>query len=197
MQLDRRLLGGGAIGLAGVLAIAICASLLLAASAAAKAVEYTAPLNLSSGKNGYVDFKVKSKKSKQTKKFRPVLIKKFGLFTVTKCDDGVEQEADYYPSLAPWPTKIPVSGHNFSLSDSGAFPVDGGTLTYTINFSGHIPRNGPPSGTLRFKTTGPVFVADPPPPEERGTPALGRYVQRSCDTGPMTWTAKQLLNGSL
>jgi hypothetical protein len=183
------------------IAVALCAALVAAAPASAlRPAEYQAPLKRASGPNGYITFKVKSRKAKQSKKSHPVLIKKFGLFTVTQCDDGEGQEADYYPSLAPWPIKIPVSGGNFSLSDSGGFPVEGGTFTYTINFSGHIPRHGLPSGTLRYRTTGPVFVDDtlpPPGPDERGTGVRGRYVQRSCDTGPMTWTAKRLPPNSL
>ena len=194
MQSSRRLLGGGAIGSLGVLALIVCASLLFAASASAKVAEYQAPLKLSGANNGYITFKVKSKKNKQTKKFRPVLIKKFGLFTVTKCNDGVEQEADYYPSLAPWPTKIPVSGGKFSLSDSGGYEVQGGTFTYTIEFSGHVPRHGSPTGTLRYKTNGPKLVPDPNNPDPDAP-----YVQAQvpCDTGPMTWTGQRLPPNSL
>lgn len=178
-----------------VVAAALCVALVAAGPASAKVAEYQAPLKRAGGgANGYVTFKLKSKKNKQTKKFHPVLIKKFGVFTVTDCADGGGQEADYYPSLAPWPTKFPVSGRKFSLSDSGGFPVDGGTFTYTINFSGHVPRHGPPTGTLRYKTTGPQLVPDPTNPDP-DAPYV--YAQVPCDTGPMTWTGERLPPNSL
>ena len=194
MQSSRRFLEGGAIGLSGVVALILCAGLLLPASASAKSAEYTAQLKLPGGaKNGYVQFKVKSKKNKQTKKFRPVLIKKFGVFTVTKCADGVEQEADYYPSLASWPTLFPVSGRQFSLSDSGGNPTTGGTYKYDIDFSGQVPRHGPPAGTLRLTIESPHYA--PVDPENPDAPS--NYTQRSCDTGPMSWTAQRVPDNTL
>jgi hypothetical protein len=150
--------------------------------------EFSAPLKLSSGSNnGFIEFKVKSKKNKQTKKFRPVTIKRFGLFTATECSDGGGESASFHASLSPWPDQIPVSGRKFSLSDSGELATDGGTYKYNLNFSGRIPRNGPPTGKLRYTSTGPRLVPDPANPDG---PYI--YAEVSCDSGPMTWTAKNL-----
>ena len=192
--LDMRLrrLRGGATGLSALLAVALCATLLFAVPASAKVAEYEASLKGPGGNKGYISFKVKSKKDKQSKKFRPVLIKKFGLFADAECSDGVGENANFYPSLAPWPTLIPVSGRHFSLSDSGGYPTTDGTYKYDIDFSGDVPRHGPPTGTLRYMDSSPRLVPDPTNPD-------GPYIsaQVACDTGPTTWTAKRLPPGTL
>jgi hypothetical protein len=170
-----------------VVASTLCAALVAAPSASAKVGGYTADLKPpGGGDGGFISFKLKSKKNKQTKKFNPVLIKKLSVSAVAKCTDGEEAVSPgFHASLAPWPTLIPVSGRKFSLSDSSKFEVDGGTQTYTIDFSGRIPRHGPPVGTLRYRSSGPQFVdGDPNSPSS--------YVQVSCDTGPMTWTGKPI-----
>jgi hypothetical protein len=175
------------IGSTAVAATAICAAI-LAAPAAAKLDEYAATLKLPSGKNnGYIEFKVKSKKNKQTKKLRPVVIKKLGVFTVSECSDGVGQEVEFYPSLNPFQELIPVSGRRFSLVDTIKGVTSGEPYTETINFSGRIPRHGPPTGTLRHTGTYPKLVPDPANPD-------GPFIsaQVSCDTGPMKWTGMNL-----
>jgi hypothetical protein len=167
MQLRRRLVGGGAIGLSAVLAVLLCASLSFAAPASAKVAEYSAPIPRSDGKNSSISFKLKSKKNHQTKKFEPVGIKKFSLaFVLASCAEQDDTQVSF-----TFPDLIPVSHRKFSLSDTRG--------DSTLEISGRVPRNGPPKGTVRLR-----FTSGAP-----GNP--------QCDTGTKAWTAKRLAYGTL
>jgi hypothetical protein len=162
MQCSRRQLQGGAIGLSGVVALILCAGLVFAASASAKAVYFTSPLAAPPGGNSWIDFKLKLKKKPGTNKFRPVEIRKPTLyFFYVDCPSG---EPTRVPSFK-YPDPIPVSNRKFSISDTR-----GGT---TFEMKGRIPRNGPPTGTVRL-------VFDSGDPLSPGT----------CDSGAKSWSAK-------
>src|SRR5829696_6724282 len=105
------------IGLAGVF-VALCAVLVAAGPASAKVTEYSAKLTATSGYNGFIEFKVKSKKNKQTKKFRPVALKRVSVYTTAECSDGGGVGGDFPASLSPIPKLIPLSGRSFSRSDT-------------------------------------------------------------------------------
>ncbi len=167
MELRERSLGRRAIRLSGVAAIALCTSLVLAVSASAKLAEYTAPVPAPPGDNSWIDFKLKLKKNKQTKKFRPVAIKKVWVnFLIADCSDGSRSQVSF-----KFPDLIPVSNRQFSLSDTQG--------DSTFEFSGRIPRNGPPTGKIQF-----AF--------QSGGPA-----NPQCDSGSLSWTAKRLPPGTL
>jgi hypothetical protein len=200
MELTRDLLGKRVRLCRAVFATALCAGLVAPASAsAANLSDWTAVLPLPPGFTTAqsIDFKVKSKKDKQTKKFRPVAIKKLDIFFLKmNCTDSEPAQTSLtwgqLKTLVPdLPEQIPVSNRRFSLSATGGGPVNGGNLTFTLTFSGRVPRNGPPNGTLRYTASFPRFTSDPNDPNAPGT-----YVQVSCDSSTLSWTAhRSLLRG--
>jgi hypothetical protein len=166
MQLRRRL-----VGLPAIAAIALCASLVFAAPASAKAVDYEAPIPRSDG-NGWITFKVKSKKNQRTKKFEPVGVKKLEVLGVlAECTDGESSSYSW-----PYHDLYPVTNRKFSTTDTS-----GGIK---LEFKGRIPRNGPPKGTLRVSFTSPIVENG----VEVGT--------AQCDSGIKAWTAKRIPEGT-
>ena len=160
------------IGPAGVLLVALCATLIAAAPASAKVADYLSvlPVGGPEDSQAWFEFKVKSKKNHQTKKFVPVAVKKFSLFfVVANCTDGEPTRLS-----GPWDGLFPVSNRKFSFSDTQ------GDATLTV--SGRVPRNGPPKGTFRlvFTSQGQNAPDEPPAPDA------------TCDTGKVSWTGKRL-----
>jgi hypothetical protein len=177
----------------GVLAAAVlCTALVAVASAnAARPSEWTAQLPAKDG-SSWVDFKVKSKKNKQTKKFSPVAVKKVSVyFLELNCSDNEPAQTSFTWGILKtnpgFPDEIPVSNRRFSLSFTGGEQTADGPGSFTFTFSGRVPRNGPPTGTIRFISTGPQLVPNPADPN-------GPYVtaQVTCDSGSVSWTAKRL-----
>jgi hypothetical protein len=166
MYLSRHLSKDRAVLLRVVLATALSAALVSAASAnAAIKSEWTASLPAQDG-SSWVDFKVKSKKNKQTKKFRPVAIKKVSVsFLELSCTDNQPTQTSFTWGLLKLsgglPDEIPVSGRKFSFSHSGGGETGHGPQSFTFTFSGRVPRTGPPTGTLRYTTSFPRFTSDP------------------------------------
>jgi hypothetical protein len=182
-----------------VVSAALCAELVAAAPASAKdPAEYEALLPAPAGQSSWLDFKVKSKKDRRTKKFSPVAVKKVSVaFLQLKCTDQEPTRTSFTwgelkASVPGLQDPIPVSGRRFSLSATGGGQTTGGSDTFTFTFSGRVPRNGLPSGTVRYTTTFPRFTSDPADPQAPGT-----YVQVTCDSGPLSWTAKRLPEGTL
>jgi hypothetical protein len=178
-----------------VVAAVLCAMLVAAAPASADKAHYLAQLpGAPPGYTSFVDFLVKSKKVKQTKKFRPVAIKKVNVTFVylNDCSDHEPTRTSFTwgelkLSVPDLPDEIPISGRRFSLSASGGGPTYGGSDTFNFTFSGRVPRHGPPSGTLRYTTSFPRFTSDPNDPS-----APGSYVQVTCDSGSLSWAAHRL-----
>jgi hypothetical protein len=196
MELTRHF-GRKRVGLLAVVAAtALCAALVAATSAsAAKLDPYAAELpGAPPDKGSQVDFLVKSKKNKATKKFRPVAIKKVNVtfLYLNNCSDQVPTRTSFTwgqlkASVPSVPDQIPVSGRRFSFSVTGGGQTEGGSDTFTFTFSGRVPRNGPPTGTLRYTTSFPRFTPDPVDPD-----APGHWVQVSCDSGSLSWTAQRV-----
>ena len=191
MELSRHHPGGKRAGLTGaVVATALCVALVAAAPASAgKLTEYGAELPTPLDTASFINFKVKEKKNKRTKRFRPVAIKKLDVtYMYLYCSDQSPTRVSFtwgllkaaVPSLQD---EIPVSGRRFSLSVTGGEPTDGFTLT----FRGRVPRNGPPTGTIRYTSTGPKLVPNPADP---GGPYIEGQV--SCDSGSLSWTGQSL-----
>jgi hypothetical protein len=186
---------GGKLGGVGVLAL--CAALVAATPAsAAKLTEWLAELPAQDG-SSWIDFKVKLKKNKQTKKFRPVAIKKLNVsFLEMNCSDNERAQTSFtwgQLKLTPGvPDEIPVSNRQFSLSASDERQTANGPEGFTFTISGRVPRNGPPTGTLRFTSTGPQLVPNPADP---GGPYINAQV--TCNTGSVRWTAERLPDGTL
>jgi hypothetical protein len=180
------------------LAAALCTALVAAVPASAKLADYTADLlPAPPGGNQWVDFRVKLKKNKQTKKFRPVAIKKSSVSGLElHCSDNETSRLSFtwgeLKTNPGVPEEIPVSNRRFDFSFSGGYAAQGGPFNFTFVFSGRVPRNGPPTGTLRYTSTEPKLVPNPADPE-------GPYItaQVSCDSGPLHWTGKRLPDGSL
>ena len=185
-------------GLIGVVVVtALCAALVAAASAnAAKLSEWAAPLpGAPPGKTSQLDFILKSKKNKKTKKFNPVAIKKLAVtfLYLNDCSYGQSARTSFTwgqlkASDSGVPDEIPVSGRRFSFSTTAG----DGSETSTFTFSGRVPRNGPPTGTLRYKTTYPALVSPPydpgPDPENPAPVPPSKSVQVTCDSGTLSWT---------
>jgi hypothetical protein len=192
--------------LAGVGVLTLCAALVAATPASAgKLSEWVAELPAQDG-SSWIDFKVKEKKNKQTKKFRPVAIKKLGVaFLEMDCSDGERAQTSFtwgLLKLTPGvPDEIPVSNRRFSFTASDQRQTANGPESFNFTVSGRVPRNGPPTGTLRYKSTGPQLIAppyDPGPDPENPAPVPPSYwAQVTCDTGAVKWTAKRLPDGTL
>jgi hypothetical protein len=165
MQLRRRPLGL-------VLVIVLCGSLVFAAPASAKVAQYVAPLPVGGpdDSQSWIEFRVKLKKNQRTKKFQPVAVKKLELFfVVANCTDGEPARIS-----GPWRDLIPLQNRRFSFSDTSG--------DSTLEFSGRVPRNGPPKGTLRvvFTNPGQAPPGEPVPPDA------------TCDTGKVPWTGERV-----
>jgi hypothetical protein len=198
-----RILSRDRTGLLGVVvATALCAALMTAATAnAANLSEWTAQLPAQDG-SSWTDFKVKSKKNKRTKKFGPVAIKKVSVaFLELKCTDNQPTQTSFtwgqLKAYAGAPDEIPVSGRRFSFSITSGDKSNG----FTFTFSGRVPRNGPPTGTLRYRTTFSRLTAPPydpgPDPENPAPVPPSTEVQVTCDSGSLSWTGNRLPPGTL
>jgi hypothetical protein len=189
-----------------VVATALCAGLVAAASAnAANLSEWTAQLPAQDG-SSWTDFKVKSKKNQRTKKFNPVAIKKVSVaFLELKCSDQEPTQTSFtwgqLKAGGGLPEQIPVRDRKFSFSHSGGYETGDGPFKFTFTFSGRVPRNGPPTGTLRYTTTFPRLTAPPydpgPDPENPAPVPPSTWVQARCDSGSLNWTGKRLPPGTL
>jgi hypothetical protein len=152
------------IGLGALVAMTLCLGLLFAAPASAKSVQYWAPLARSDGENSWIEFKVVFRRSQRTGKFRPVEVKKFGIFwLLSNCTDGDQSQVPGFN----YPDRIPVKRRKFSVSDTR-----GDT---TFETSGFIPRKGRIKGSVRLAY-------------ESGDPAGGVH----CNSGSLSWTARRL-----
>jgi hypothetical protein len=183
--------------LAGVGVAAVCAALIVPAPASAgKLSEWVAELPAQDG-SSWIDFKVKEKKNRQTKKFRPVAIKKLGAsFLEMNCSDGEGAQTSFTWGILKTnpgvPDEIPVSNRRFSFSVGNQRQTANGPESFNFTVSGRVPRNGPPTGTLRFTSTGPQLVPNPADP---GGPYINAQV--TCDSGSVRWTAQRLPDGTL
>jgi hypothetical protein len=193
MELSKHHPGGKRAGPTGaVVATALCVALIAAAPASAgKLSEWGAELPAKDG-SSWINFKVKSKKNKQTKKFRPVAIKKLSVnFLEMDCTDGDRAQVSFtwgLLKLTPGvPDEIPVSNRRFSFTAGDERQTANGPESFNFTFSGRVPRTGPPTGTLRYTSTGPQLVPNPADP---GGPYINAQV--TCDSGPVSWTAERL-----
>jgi hypothetical protein len=203
MERSRRRTG---LRLTGAVAAALCAALVAATPASAGQLsEWVAELPAQDG-SSWIDFKVKAKKNKQTKKFRPVAIKKLSVnFLEMNCSDGERAQTSFTWGILKTnpgvPDEIPVSNRRFSFSVGNERQTANGPESFNFTVSGRVPRNGPPTGTLRFKSTGPQLIAppyDPGPDPENPAPVPPSYwAQVTCDTGSVHWTGKRLPDGTL